>query len=255
MNISVPVSFVSACLVNLIGQPALVGQFSVQVDSIETKRHNKLLVTSTEKQNIEAKIKNQWIACGDLQWKDAQVAFIIHNDGCLSDVHIEKSSGVDIIDKMAISAVNKAVPLGPLRLSVGDSVRSVVTFQFQKQEQLSISQQSDPCDKGLVTYFSRIENAIRTAWQRNASMVPGSEMPALAGIRIKSNGRVLLCCLTNLEPNWNKAVIELLKKNRFPSPPNCLKGKEFYIRVLLRNCQQLQLPAQDGSIEWPMKVP
>ncbi len=82
--------------------------------------------------DLQRRVKKYWLPPKSYkERKRVTVAFKIHRNGALSDLHIEHSSGSEIADKAALDAVEKASPLLPLPIGESkESVESTFTFDY-----------------------------------------------------------------------------------------------------------------------------
>lgn len=77
---------------------------------------------------LQRKIKKVWLCPKGCEDKRVVVKFNIHSDGRVSELELDRSSGVKIADQAALNAINEAAPFNPLPAGANDPIGIQFTF-------------------------------------------------------------------------------------------------------------------------------
>lgn len=80
--------------------------------------------------DLQRRIKKCWFPPRGNESKRVVVVFKVHTDGTLSDLRIDKGSGVPVADQAALKAVNDAAPFRPLPSGAPSDVDIQFTFDY-----------------------------------------------------------------------------------------------------------------------------
>ncbi len=80
--------------------------------------------------DLQRRIKRAWFPPKGNESKRVVVIFKVHRGGELSNLRLEKSSGLAIADNAALKAVENAAPFRPLPAGAGDDVDIQFTFDY-----------------------------------------------------------------------------------------------------------------------------
>ncbi|HEY9714649.1 MAG TPA: energy transducer TonB, partial [Chroococcales cyanobacterium] len=80
--------------------------------------------------DLQRRIKRAWFPPKGNESKRVVVVFKVHRGGELSNLRLDKSSGVAIADQAALKAVENAAPFRPLPAGASDDVDIQFTFDY-----------------------------------------------------------------------------------------------------------------------------
>lgn len=80
--------------------------------------------------DLQRKIKKAWFPPKGNESKRITVSFKIQKNGSIRSLKLKKSSGLDIADEAALTAVEKAQPFGDLPKGAGDEIDLNFTFDY-----------------------------------------------------------------------------------------------------------------------------
>jgi TonB family protein len=80
--------------------------------------------------DLQRRIKHNWHPPRGNESKRVVVLFSIHKDGRISHLRVERSSGVEIADQAALTAVQKASPVRQLPEGASQNVDIQFTFDY-----------------------------------------------------------------------------------------------------------------------------
>jgi TonB family protein len=80
--------------------------------------------------DLQRKIKKAWFPPKGPESKRIKVSFKVHKDGTISKLKLVTSSGIDVEDEAATTAVENAAPFAPLPAGAGDEVDINFTFDY-----------------------------------------------------------------------------------------------------------------------------
>jgi TonB family protein len=80
--------------------------------------------------DLQRRIKHEWYPPRGNETKRVVAQFKVHSNGALSDVKINKSSGIPICDAAALKAVESAAPLKALPSGAPENVDIQFTFDY-----------------------------------------------------------------------------------------------------------------------------
>jgi TonB family protein len=80
--------------------------------------------------DLQRRIKRAWFPPPNTQSRRVTVLFKIHTNGELSNLRVEKSSGLALYDNAALRAVENAAPFRPLPLHADENVDIQFTFDY-----------------------------------------------------------------------------------------------------------------------------
>ncbi len=80
--------------------------------------------------DLQRRIKKHWFPPKGNESKRVMVIFKVHTDGTMSNLRIDRSSGVAVADKAALDAVENAAPFRPLPAGAPQDVDIQFTFDY-----------------------------------------------------------------------------------------------------------------------------
>jgi TonB family protein len=80
--------------------------------------------------DLQRRIKRAWFPPPNTQSRRVTVLFKIHSNGELSNLRVDKSSGLALYDNAALKAVENAAPFRPLPPHADENVDIQFTFDY-----------------------------------------------------------------------------------------------------------------------------
>lgn len=112
-------------------QEVQVQSSKAAVSNFETKKTDSLGLFRDYMPKMQNKIKSNWNPPKNKTSSSITLGFEIKKDGSLGEIKIQKSSGDEQADKMAIEALKKSVPFEPLPEGFeGDKIDVQFTFDY-----------------------------------------------------------------------------------------------------------------------------
>jgi TonB family protein len=102
--------------------------------------------------DLQRRIMRTWLPPKQRETAQVVIFFKVHKSGEVSDVRVNRSSGINIVDQAAIRAIENAAPLKPLPPDNLDAVDIAITFEHNiiattegaKKDQPDLSKSTSP---------------------------------------------------------------------------------------------------------------